>query len=798
MNIIPPAWFDVPGYIWEKLPLNARIAARWVHAGAKVFPCYHRVYKGPRGNLHEAKTPKTPRGFKDATDLLEGVLVWWVQNPDDLVGVACGDYLVVIDIDMDSDKEPAVDGWASIHDSELDLPEQYTITTPRGGNHIYFKSPPGSAANSVKNLRLLDGTVLLGVDRRARGGYVIGWAEEGIPESIADLPDAPLEVCHVYSGTSRGVEYSKSVDEWLSTIGGGKPDDDMDEAIKKIPKGDFGHEEMRNLQRHIIGLASERVPGAAIALERLRSEYLRPPYDTLYWEADFNAALAGGIQQFGGLVEESASTRGKSISAEAVALAYEKYEFFPTKDGDILALPKTGPKVALSVDASKDFQSQLSDDYFEAHNGAKVLSDKAYKEALGIITGRCLKLQKVDAHLRVAEHGEETYLDLGDETGRCVRITSEGWSVEDECPLLFRRTKLIASLPVPERGSDLKEFFNLINIPANRKPLYLGFLVSFYFPNIAHPILAPLGAQGSGKSKASEHTHRLLDPSPIPVRKMPRSSDEWVITAQASYLVTLDNVSRLTEDLSDTLCRAVTGDAALHRKLYSNKDVEIFEFRRVVILNGIDILGIREDLADRLLVMEMQAISPNNRLSESSIDSAAAEMLPGVLGALLDVVVRVKEMLPHVYLEKLPRMADFAKILKALEMIYPGMAALEEYELGIEEAAMNAIHENPVLASIVKIVTEPWEGTSKEMLDLLNSEKPVLDESRKYWPHTPTLMTTVLARSGPAFSKIGWTVEDLGSRNKDKIKRWRLTPPQPWTPISKPSEINSQWAGYKF
>lgn len=89
-------------------------------------------------------------------------------------------------------------------------------------------------------------------------------------------------------------------------------------------------------------------------------------------------------------------------------------------------------------------------------------------------------------------------------------------------------------------------------------------------------------------------------------------------------------------------------------------------------------------------------------------------------------------MLPHVYLEKLPRMADFAKILKALEMIYPGMVALEEYELGIEEAAMNAIHENPVLASIVKVVTEPWEGTSKEMLDLLNSEKPVLDESRKY------------------------------------------------------------------
>jgi len=27
MNIIPPAWFDVPGFTWEELPKNARIAA---------------------------------------------------------------------------------------------------------------------------------------------------------------------------------------------------------------------------------------------------------------------------------------------------------------------------------------------------------------------------------------------------------------------------------------------------------------------------------------------------------------------------------------------------------------------------------------------------------------------------------------------------------------------------------------------------------------------------------------------------------------------------------------------------
>ena len=37
-------------------------------------------------------------------------------------------------------------------------------------------------------------------------------------------------------------------------------------------------------------------------------------------------------------------------------------------------------------------------------------------------------------------------------------------------------------------------------------------------------------------------------------------------------------------------------------------------------------------------------------------------------------------------------------------------------------------------------------------------------------------MTTILARSGPAFTKIGWTLEDLGSRNKKKTAQWTITP----------------------
>jgi hypothetical protein len=41
--------------------------------------------------------------------------------------------------------------------------------------------------------------------------------------------------------------------------------------------------------------------------------------------------------------------------------------------------------------------------------------------------------------------------------------------------------------------------------------------------------------------------------------------------------------------LSDAICRAVTGDADVRRRLDSDGDLAIFAFRHVVMLTGIDL-----------------------------------------------------------------------------------------------------------------------------------------------------------------------------------------------------------------
>lgn len=56
-------------------------------------------------------------------------------------------------------------------------------------------------------------------------------------------------------------------------------------------------------------------------------------------------------------------------------------------------------------------------------------------------------------------------------------------------------------------------------------------------------------------------------PSPVPLRQSPRDADSWVTAAAGSWVVALDNLSAIPPWLSDSLCRAATGDGNVKRAL---------------------------------------------------------------------------------------------------------------------------------------------------------------------------------------------------------------------------------------
>ena len=103
------------------------------------------------------------------------------------------------------------------------------------------------------------------------------------------------------------------------------------------------------------------------------------------------------------------------------------------------------------------------------------------------------------------------------------------------------------------------------------------------------------------------------------------------------------------------------------RQLYTDQDEVLFDACRPVILNGIEDIVTRPDLADRAVVLTLEPIPEERRLSEAELWAAFEAVRPLILGALLDAVVEGLKRLPETRLERLPRMADFALWATACE-----------------------------------------------------------------------------------------------------------------------------------
>ena len=242
--------------------------------------------------------------------------------------------------------------------------------------------------------------------------------------------------------------------------------------------------------------------------------------------------------------------------------------------------------------------------------------------------------------------------------------------------------------------------------------------------------------------------------------------------AAGSWVVGLDNLSIVPDWLSDALCRAVTGDGDVRRRLYTDGDVHVFSFRRCLILNGIDIGAVRGDLADRLLSIDFKVIPEENRLTETEIWPEWDAVHPRLLGALLDLAAGIAGILSSVRLGRKPRMADFACILAAVDSVL-GTDGLRHYLQQQNRLATDSLTGDPFVAAIE--VVGHFQGTSAELLDRVGRpEKPP-----KSWPLDPRAATAHLRRQAPVMRKAGWHIESSDRNNHDKVVVWTISPPPP-------------------
>ena len=249
--------------------------------------------------------------------------------------------------------------------------------------------------------------------------------------------------------------------------------------------------------------------------------------------------------------------------------------------------------------------------------------------------------------------------------------------------------------------------------------------------------------------------------------------DVW-IAARNSHMVSLENLSHLQPQYQDALCVLATGGGYSARTLYTNAEETIIELRKPIMLNGISVIVTAQDLLDRCLHIELPTI--HSRELAGDMDARFEAAQPALLGALLDLFVKVLAALPGVSIapEQRPRMADFAALGEAVFRVHgePAGAFLNRYNAMRKDGVLRTIDASPVgaaLAAYLADVAGGFNGTLSELLDRLERYRP----HGENWPRSAKGLGDALRRLAPALRLIGFECKSLPKIGG--VIRWHIS-----------------------
>jgi hypothetical protein len=163
------------------------------------------------------------------------------------------------------------------------------------------------------------------------------------------------------------------------------------------------------------------------------------------------------------------------------------------------------------------------------------------------------------------------------------------------------------------------------------------------------------------------------------------------------------------------------------------------------------------------------------RRAEKVIAAEWAQEWPNILGGLLTLAAAVHHRLPSVTVTDLPRMADYANVLEAVDQMC-GTDGLQRYREQAKRAAADTL-DNSFIGALIAEHRSHENATSKEILTDLKPTEPGW-KPPKDWPTNARAATGQLTRHAPALRAQGWYVENDDGRNKRNRAQWTIRPPE--------------------
>ncbi len=417
---------------------------------------------------------------------------------------------------------------------------------------------------------------------------------------------------------------------------------------------------------------------------------------------------------------------------------------------------------------SRDYKEYLGHELFK-------LIDKGANSTA--ITDAINTLEAVAKHdgdefpvaIRVFNHDSSVYIDPGCEARKIIKINKNGWQYVVQAPVKFVRKNGMTAMRTPSAKGNIQLIRKYINVNDDEFPLLYAWLFCALAGITPYPILILQGEQGTGKSTTSRVIRLLSDPSSVPLRAPPKELRDMLVAACNTHAMVLDNLSGLSPEMSDLLCRLSTGGGIDVRALYTDNEQVLMELQKPILCNGIDDIAIRPDLTERSLIINLPIINGKKRKSEFEFWQEFETDQPKIQSALFKAISSGFQNQNNIQLEEKPRMADAVQWVSACEK---GLGLegdfLEAYNKNQKHAIELGIDSSPVGSAIMALMADrkTWLGKPTELMARLEEIAGERQIRSKSWPQSPKGLNNAIKRLMPNFRKLGIEIikYDFGNR----------------------------------
>jgi DNA polymerase elongation subunit (family B) len=773
---------------------------------------------------------KTSEAFNNGIAIILGK-VW--HNP-----LKTGLYLTGVDLDNQKSIEEICNRVGKpVSLSQL---AQWTLVEQHADDcskaHVLFyshKSSPKKSSDSNGQLSKIDNNEIPAIEVKGLGSHGILFVtpsvhQNGQPYQIIGTRDPVIADDFINHIDNICRKYSIPYLDGVADNGNGKAQPPIQDLFKSdftIFEGHNRHEALMRVMESLIARNS-----SILTLEEIKpltkqwnNQHCNPPlYDHEFekqWicATDFivkNTNNNNSINQKEKEKEEdedvntSSSDSHPSITQILIRLARENTAlFFKDQYGVPYGKILVSEHSEILALVSTKFEYYLSKLYYDFTEGEIVRQESLNNAKRVLIAETIFEAPTRDLNLRVAwgeRRSEEICYDLADPNWRCIQITNEGWQiVNSDFPVMFARfnqkPQVLPDKNYPSQIFD--DFLDLMHIkdPGHRL-LTKVWIISLFIPEFPHPIGITYGEKGGSKSTFCRFVKRLVDPDKVELLTTPQEKAEFVQQLHHNYLAVYDNIKKLPPWFSDEACKAITGVGSSKRRLYSDDEDIIYDYKRSLMISGINNSLTDPDALDRSILTQFDRILDEQRKEESEIETIFEEMRPKLFGYILDMLVKTLQIKPSIKLSNLPRMADFTTWGEAVARAigYQPMEFVNAYYDNIGKQNVEAIESNPVALAVEKFVNSwfkegqetCWQSPTSKVLEKLNKVALAhgIDTGSKFWPKAANSLTK---RLRPILSNLreGLGIHVVISRNtsgKNKntstIRIWKDSPPSPPSP----------------